>query len=384
MQKILQFIKKEIVLCIALILGLVGVLVCRPSLEVVTNSIDFRVLSLLFCLMYVIQGFSSINLLDKLAGKMLALCKNTRQMFFVLTFLVFFVSMAVTNDVALLTFVPISLIICKKVNLQNQEKSLAAKLIVLETLAANLGSCVTPMGNPQNLYLFNFYQMETWVFFATTIKIGLPSLFLCGFLAWFFTRKPISIISSYFPTEEKKPVLKIIVFSLLLILCLLSVFRILDYKTLLWIVLLLGLVTSPKTFFKVDYSLLFTFVGFFLFTGSIASMENLSSILSKLLENPLSTYLSGLISSQVISNVPAALLLSNFTSNGKELLAAVNVAGLGTLIASLASVISYKLYKNFESGNPDFAPKKGGYFKIFTLWNVILLLILGIFVYLIL
>ena len=384
MQKILQFIKKEIVLCIALILGLVGVLVCRPSLEVVTNSIDFRVLSLLFCLMYVIQGFSSINLLDKLAGKMLALCKNTRQMFFVLTFLVFFVSMAVTNDVALLTFVPISLIICKKVNLQNQEKSLAAKLIVLETLAANLGSCVTPMGNPQNLYLFNFYQMETWDFFATTIKIGLPSLFLCGFLAWFFTRKPISIISSYFPTEEKKPVLKIIVFSLLLILCLLSVFRILDYKTLLWIVLLLGLVTSPKTFFKVDYSLLFTFVGFFLFTGSIASMENLSSILSKLLENPLSTYLSGLISSQVISNVPAALLLSNFTSNGKELLAAVNVAGLGTLIASLASVISYKLYKNFESGNPDFAPKKGGYFKIFTLWNVILLLILGIFVYLIL
>lgn len=384
MQKIFQFIKKEIVLCIALILGFLGILVCRPSLEVVTNSIDFRVLSLLFCLMYVIQGFSSINLLDKLAGKMLALCKNTRQMFFVLTFLVFFVSMAVTNDVALLTFVPISLIICKKVNLQNQDKSLAAKLIVLETLAANLGSCVTPMGNPQNLYLFNFYQMETWDFFATTIKIGLPSLFLCGFLAWFFTRKPISIVSSYFPTEEKKPVLKIIVFSFLLILCLLSVFRILDYKTLLWIVLLLGLVTSPKTFFKVDYSLLFTFVGFFLFTGSIASMENLSSILSKLLENPLSTYLSGLISSQVISNVPAALLLSNFTSNGKELLAAVNVAGLGTLIASLASVISYKLYKNFESENPDFAPKKGGYFKIFTLWNGILLLILGIFVYLIL
>ena len=191
MQKILQFIKKEIVLCIALILGLVGILVCRPSLEVVTNSIDFRVLSLLFCLMYVIQGFSSINLLDKLAGKMLALCKNTRQMFFVLTFLVFFVSMAVTNDVALLTFVPISLIICKKVNLQNQDKSLAAKLIVLETLAANLGSCVTPMGNPQNLYLFNFYQMETWDFFATTMKIGLPSLFLCGFLAWFFTKKPI-------------------------------------------------------------------------------------------------------------------------------------------------------------------------------------------------
>ena len=99
MQRIFQFIKKEIVLCIALFLGFLGILVCRPDFATIKSSIDFRVLSLLFCLMYVIQGFSSINLLDKLAGKMLALCKNTREMFFVLTFLVFFLSMAVTNDV---------------------------------------------------------------------------------------------------------------------------------------------------------------------------------------------------------------------------------------------------------------------------------------------
>ena len=123
MQKIIQFVKKEIVLCIALFLGLVSLLICRPSGEIIAKSIDLRVLSLLFCLMYVIQGFASINLLDKLANKMLGLCKNTRQMFFVLTFLVFFLSMAVTNDVALLTFVPISLLICKKANLQNQDKS---------------------------------------------------------------------------------------------------------------------------------------------------------------------------------------------------------------------------------------------------------------------
>ena len=378
MKKILLFLKKEIVLCLALILGCFGVLICRPSFEIIKESVDFRVLSLLFCLMYVIQGFSSINILDKLATKMSALCKNTRELFFVLTYLVFFLSMAVTNDVALLTFVPISLIICKKVNLQNYDKSLVAKLVVLETIAANLGSCVTPMGNPQNLYLYNFYNMETGTFFATTLKIGVPSFFICGFLAWLFTRKPISISSTYFPTEEKQKTLKICVFSLL---CLLSVFRFLDYKTLLWIVLLLGLITSPRTFLKVDYSLLFTFVGFFLFTGSISSIEKLSLVFSGMLESPFVTYLAGLFSSQIISNVPAALLLSNFTQNAKELLASVNVAGLGTLIASLASVISYKLYKNFVSENPDFVSKDGGYFKTFTFWNFSLLLLLAFVVY---
>lgn len=384
MQRIIQFVKKEIVLCIALFLGLVSLLICRPSGEIIAKSIDLRVLSLLFCLMYVIQGFASINLLDKLANKMLGLCKNTRQMFFVLTFLVFFLSMAVTNDVALLTFVPISLLICKKANLQNQDKSLAAKLIVLETIAANLGSCVTPMGNPQNLYLFNFYEMSNGDFFATTLKIGIPSFFICGLLAWFFTKKSFPILSTYFPAKEKPPVLKIIVFSVLLICCLLSVFRIIDYKSVLWIVLLLGLITAPRIFLKVDYSLLFTFLGFFLFTGSISSMEKISLLFSKLLETPFATYLSALVSSQIISNVPAALLLSKFTENGNALLAGVNVAGLGTLIASLASVISFKLYKNFQSENPEFVSKESGYFRIFTIWNVLLLVILGIFVYFIL
>jgi hypothetical protein len=155
----------------------------------------------------------------------------------------------------------------------------------------------------------------------------------------------------------------------------------LDYKILLVIVLVLGLLISPKTFFKVDYSLLFTFLGFFLFTGSISSVEKLSNVFSNLLESSLSTYLAGLLSSQVISNVPAALLLSNFTSHGSVLLASVNVAGLGTLIASLASVISFKLYKNFEAENPEFLPARGGYFITFSIWNFSLLLILGVVVY---
>ncbi len=381
LKKVILFVKKEIVLCIALILGFCGLLICRPSAQVIKEAIDLRVLVLLFCLMYVIQGFASVNLLDKLAGKMLSFCKNTRQMFFVLTYLVFFLSMAVTNDVALLTFVPISLIICKKINIQNKDKSIVVKLIVLETLAANLGSCVTPMGNPQNLYLYNFYNMQTAAFFSTTLKIGIPSFFICGFLAWFFTKKPVSIHAEYLPVSEKPSKVKICVFIVLLVLSLLSVFRFLDYKILFVIVLIFGLISAPKIFAKIDYSLLLTFVGFFLFTGSISSIEKLGNLFSNILKKPLSTYLAGLISSQVISNVPASLLLSNFTQNSTELLASVNVAGLGTLIASLASVISYKLYKNFVTENPDFNISKGGYFSTFTLWNVILLIILGIFVF---
>ena len=373
-----NFIKKEPVLFAALLLAVAAVCLIRPGLELCLQAIDFRTLAILFSLMIVIKAFQSQNFLDFIAARLLRLCKTRRALYFLLTYLVFFSSMFVTNDVALLTFVPITLLIFRRIELP------ALHIVVLETLAANLGSCITPMGNPQNLYLFNFYEMSNGDFFATTLKIGIPSFFICGLLAWFFTKKSFPILSTYFPAKEKPPVLKIIVFSVLLICCLLSVFRIIDYKSVLWIVLLLGLITAPRIFLKVDYSLLFTFLGFFLFTGSISSMEKISLLFSKLLETPFATYLSALVSSQIISNVPAALLLSKFTENGNALLAGVNVSGLGTLIASLASVISFKLYKNFQSENPEFVSKEGGYFRIFTIWNVLLLVILGILVYFIL
>ena len=185
--------------------------------------------------------------------------------------------MLIANDMALLTFLPLGCFVLKTTG----KKKYMAFTFIMQNIAANLGGMLTPFGNPQNLYLFNFYEMSNGEFFTTTLKIGLPSIFICGFLAWFFTKKSFPIVSTYFPTKEKPAVLKIIVFSVLLICCLLSVFRIIDYKSVLWIVLLLGLITAPKIFLKVDYSLLFTFLGFFLFTGSISSLENVSLIFSK-------------------------------------------------------------------------------------------------------
>lgn len=375
MNKLFAFLKKEIVLCIALILGLFGIFLVKPTFSEILSFIDFRVLALLFCLMFVIQGFKSLNWLDYLALKILSICKTTRSLFFSLTFLVFFISMIVTNDVALLTFVPITLIICKRANFSEINSKLTIELIVLETIAANLGSCVTPMGNPQNLFLYSFYNLPILDFFATTLKIGIPSLILCGLLAVFFTRKNKKI-SVKLGVVQTKSSYSFVIFFVLLIASLLSVFRILDYRASFIVCATFGIVFYRKTLCKVDFSLLFTFVGFFIFTSSISKIDVVSNFLKSMLQSPFSTYVTGILTSQAISNVPAALLLSNFTQNAKELLAAVNVGGLGTLIASLASVISYKLYNATET--------QKGYFKIFSIWNFALLAILSIIVYLVL
>ncbi|NLK47062.1 MAG: transporter [Treponema sp.] len=170
--KIIAFLKKDVVLTAALLSGILSSIVCKQPIKEIISSIDFKVLSLLFCLMTVIAAFKSINVLDVFSQKLLQKCGTIRSVYFVLCALVFFSSAIVTNDVALLTFVPITLIVCK------QAKIAPLKLIVLETLAANLGSCITPMGNPQNLFIYSFYKMSNADFFSTTLKIGIFSFFL--------------------------------------------------------------------------------------------------------------------------------------------------------------------------------------------------------------
>jgi len=324
--------------------------------------------------MILIQGFKKINVLDKLASTVIGFCENTRSLFFALTFLVFFSSMVLTNDAALLTFVPLTLLICKKIKIN------PVRIIILETLAANLGSCITPMGNPQNLYLYSFYEMTPKTFFASTLKIGIPSVvFLVLACLWESRKNAVSAKSKIELTqtlaEPIQPV-KTVVYSALLILVLLTVFRILDFKLMLAITVVAVIFTNYKLFTKVDYSLLFTFVGFFIFTSNISSIPSISAFLKSVQRTPLLSYITGIGVSQVISNVPAALLLSKFTTYPFELLLSVNVGGLGTLIASLASVISYKLYKA-DSEN------EGGYMKAFTIYNVLFLVILGVVVWIV-
>lgn len=387
MKKVTAFLKKEPVLCAALLLAILAVVFVRPSASQITGAIDFRVLSLLFSLMAIIQAFRSVNILDSFAAFVLKTCHTIRSLFLALTALVFFSSMAVTNDVALLTFVPISLITCRKARLSEKQIVL---LIVIETLAANLGSCITPMGNPQNLFLFSYYNMDGGQFFLETLKIGIPSLILLTALILVLTRHTVRLSTgTASPVSPVRSLWRTIVYTLTLILILLSVFRVLDYKISLAVTVLVLAACNWRLFAKVDYSLLLTFTGFFIFTGTISAVPAVSEALSALLKTPLSSYITAIAASQVISNVPAALLLSGFTGNAEALLLGVNVGGLGTLIASLASVISFKLYaadkERIAAGTPaDTKAAAGGvsYFAVFSLMNVCFLAVLGVFVWL--
>ena len=366
---ILKFLKKEPVLIIALLLGLISACVIRPGLNVIYSSIDYRTISLLFCLMILVKAFQDLNLLDWMANSLLKICKNDRTLYFVLVFFVFFISMFVTNDVALLTFVPITLLVCSRANLN------ACNLIIFETLAANLGSCVTPMGNPQNLFLFSYYKFGVGDFFANTLKIGIISAFLLIGVIFTVTRKNIKQIENDNNSVNVRLNWKFVFYLLDFILTLFTVFHLVDYKITLIITIVVVAVCNFKLFIKIDYSLLFTFAGFFIFTGTISTVESFSNFLKAVLDNPLKTYIAGILTSQIISNVPASLLLSGFTSNGKELLLSVNVGGLGTLIASMASVISFKLYNNSENSNGK------TYFLKFTGYNFSLLIILALIIW---
>ncbi len=365
-----NFIKREPVLFAAIILALAAVCIVRPAPELCLQAIDFRTLAVLFSLMIVIKAFQSQNFLDFIAARLLRLCKSQRSLYFLMTYLVFFSSMFVTNDVALLTFVPISLLIFKRINLP------ALHIVVLETLAANLGSCITPMGNPQNLYLFSYYGFSALDFFALTAKIALPSLFILAVIILFLTRKKNIFAGNVLQTQSAQLKLDFRTFFYIadFILCLLAVFHVVNYLIMLGVTVLVMLVCNWRLFKKVDYSLLLTFVGFFIFTKTLSTIPAFSDFIKSVLSTPLKTYITGIAASQVISNVPAALLLSGFTEKGAMLLLAVNVGGLGTLIASMASVISFKLYS---------AENHDNYFAVFTAYNVVLLFILGIIVYLI-
>ena len=379
------FIKREPVLFAAIILALIAVAAVHPSPSLCLHAIDFRTIAILFSLMIVIKAFQSQNYLDFIAAKLLRLCKNRRSLYFLLTYLVFFSSMFVTNDVALLTFVPITILIFKRTGLS------ALKIIVLETLAANLGSCITPMGNPQNLYLFSYYRFSALKFFGLTAKIAIPSLFILSVMIIYLTRPKLSEHGAHEEPhllegnvlQNQLTFIKIdfrtFFYIADFIICLLAVFRVINYLYMLIFTVLVMAICNFRLFKKVDYSLLLTFAGFFIFTKTLSTVTVFSDFINSMLSTQLSTYITGIAASQIISNVPAALLLSGFTQNGNMLLLAVNVGGLGTLIASMASVISFKLYSASEEGKSH---SGGNYFGTFTFYNVVLLIFLGILVYL--
>ena len=363
--KLKQFFKQETVLCVAVLLACATSFVERPRLE----YIDFAVLSILLSLMLVVAGLKSVSFLDWVALKLLQRCASWRSVVLALVGVTYVSSMFVTNDVALITFVPLALIIGKR--LQRD----VARLIILQTLAANLGSMVTPPGNPQNLFLYSHYHYTASSFFAVMAVPGLLSVLFLGLLIWRGRNEQLSL---ELPEPNKPDMLQTALLLLLLALNIAAVLHWLDKTVALLITVAFVLLKQRRLLLMVDYSLLITFVGFFVFIGNI-SHTNLAIYLKQtLLGTAAGTYLAGVVASQFISNVPAAMLLAGLTSKADALLLGVNIGGLGTLIASMASVISYKL---FVAEHPYQA---GIYLRTFLYYNFAGLALLGSLTYLLL
>ena len=359
--KFMETLKKECVLIIALLLAFITSFIYTPKIE----YIDFKTLILLFNLLIIVSGLKELKVLDYIAVKITSKCTSSRKLAISLVFITFAFSMIVTNDVALITFVPITLIIGEKLNLD------ILKIVIFQTLAANLGSSLTPMGNPQNLFLYTYYNISPNYFFKLMGPIALIAVIFLICLIIRNKNVSIKVNLKEIKIENRK---KIYVYSFLLFIVLLSVFHVIDYRIPFIITTLVIALLDRNLFGKVDYSLLVTFIGFFIFVGNISNSPVIESFMENMLNDESKTYFTGIIASQFISNVPASMLLSGFTSHFKELLLGVNIGGMGTLIASMASVISYKLYCNQAEGNGT------KYLKLFTYYNVIGLILFSIIV----
>lgn len=350
----IEFLKKECVLVIAVTLAILSSFISIPKI----SYIDFKVLILLFNLMVVVAAFKELKVLDSIAIRLLKKCNTYTSISLALVFITFISSMIVTNDVALITFVPLSIVIAKKANIN------VLKIVIFQTLAANLGSSFTPMGNPQNLFIYSFYNLNPIDFFKITLPIVILAVLFLVLLVCKDKKINLSLDLEDVKIDNKRDVY---LFGGLFLIILLSVFHVIDCKVTFLITIIMILLLNKKLFSQVDYSLLITFIGFFIFVGNISTMDLVKNFMEGILGSPQSTFLSSILSSQVISNVPATMLLSGFTNHFKELLLGVNIGGMGTLIASLASVISYKIYTSeFKNEN---------YIKSFTFYNILGLVI---------
>lgn len=358
MEKVKAYLKSEIVLVLSFLLAAASAFFVTPSAAYI-QYIDFRTLALLFCLMAVMEGLKRLGVFRLLAEKLLSRVRTLRGLKLVLCLLCFFSSMLITNDVALLTFVPFTIITLKL----SKSTHDMIPLITLETVAANLGSMLTPVGNPQNLYLFSNYEMSVGTFFCAIFPYALLSLVLIVGAALFRGGEKVTAQQQ----EEKQDVFDIkrcIAYSALFLLAILTVFRVIPYPIMLVICVAAVFFIDRESLKHVDYSLLFTFIFLFVFIGNLGNIPSVNAFLGNVLagrEVPVA-----ILASQIFSNVPAAVLLSGFTADAQALLIGTNLGGLGTLIASMASLISFKFIAKEEV-------KTGKYLLFFTWVNLVFL-----------
>lgn len=369
-QKLKYFIEKETVMVIAFLLALVSCFFMTPSLSQMAGFVDFRVLGILLSLMVVVAGLQRVGAFDWIGVKLLVHVSDTRSLMLVLVMLCFFLSMAVTNDVALLTFVPFAIFVLEK----SGHPELLVSTVVLQTVAANLGSMLTPVGNPQNLYIYQHYRFTAGSFVETVLPYAAAAFLMLLILLFLGKKETIRLAQTDFAvvhTDWKRAGAYVLLFFVAIA----AVTGLFYWLPVMILILLAAFLSDREILRTVDYCLLLTFVFFFVFIGNMGSIPPVRDLLGSLLTG--NEAVVSILASQVISNVPATLLLSEFTENSRDLLIGVNLGGLGTLIASMASLISYKLYAH------RYNETKGRYLLWFTVMNLVFLAVLfGLYLFL--
>ena len=364
LKQIKAFIQKETVLCVAAACAMATMFVIPPDREYL-HYIDFRVLCLLLCLMAVVAGLKTIGVFNWLTYQLLHRINSGRVLSVTLVLLPFFSSMFVTNDVALIIFIPFTLTLLDQLGCSQK----IIPITVFQTIAANLGSMATPVGNPQNLYLYAFYDLSIGQFFSVTLPLTAVSLISLAATA--IPLLPKVLPQREIDKEDIRDVKQLLVYLVLFVLCLLTVFRVVSYVITTVITVIVLFVMDRKLLKEIDYMLLLTFVCFFTVSENLGRVEVIRDFLQQLLQKD--ALLTSVATSQVISNVPAAIVLSGFTDQWKQMLAGVNIGGLGTPIASLASLITIKFYMRWPGA------KVARFFGYFTVANVIALAALLLF-----
>lgn len=363
-KKIKDFLAKETVLCVAAGCAIATMFVIPPDMEYL-HYIDFRVLCLLLCLMAVVAGLKAVGLFHWLTYQLLHRIHSGRILSVTLVLLPFFSSMFVTNDVALIIFIPFTLMLLENLGCSHKIISIT----VFQTIAANLGSMATPVGNPQNLYLYAFYNMSIGDFFSVTLP--LTAFSLVALAAASVPLLPRSLPEHTVQKADISSSKQLLVYLALFLLCLLTVFRVVPYILTTAITVAILFLIDRKLLKEIDYMLLLTFVCFFTVSENLGRVDAIRVFLQQLLQaNPL---LTAVATSQVISNVPAAVVLAGFTDQWQMMLAGVNIGGLGTPIASLASLITIKFYMRWPGS------KTARFLGFFTVANVIALALLLLF-----
>lgn len=362
-----SFCKAQPVLVIAFLAAVITMFIVPPDAKY-AGYCNRTVLIQLFGLMTAVSGVRSIGVFDAVTAMLLRKTGTVRRLGTVLMLICFFTSMLVTNDVVLLTFVPLTLML--RAQLGNEKSCILT--VVLETAAANLGSMLTPVGNPQNLYLYDYFHLDAATFLRVMLPAGAVSLLMLLLLSRLLPKTECAA-----PQQEKTEIHKprAAAYCILFVLCLCCVFRLIPDLVLLPAAVLTALIFDRSLLKKVDYALLATFVCFFVFVGNIARIDAVRETISGLLTGH--EILLPALLSQGISNVPAAVMLAGFTDAGTKLLLGVNLGGLGTMIASLASLISFQFYRKSEGA------QTARYFRVFSAVNfgmlIPLLLIAAVF-----